>query len=426
MKLPILITIFTYLLLISCGTVNTESNNEKGKLDLRLWIDPGPAQPSSRETNWTDLLLSVISSENDTVLDTFSIEPSNSFSSFILSKLKSDVQQTISAITTDDIGDTIHGPAIDTFTISPGGTAVISMELFPVKGSMYLMLSHFPSYIDSVLFSFTTPSEIFSIKDRKSTKFYTSLDKISYGLTGTILIAGFDNSGVERLSWSQENFTFTADNITLEADFLDIGSSNLQVTIHEPGKTLIWGIMDDTVAAEVETLSPDSQLIISEIMSSAGSGTTSADYIELFNSSSTYDSLFFPTLVITTANNSYTIENIGIPRGGFYTISGPAVPNQTEWSINQVANLDFTSTSEVITVKDGNGKLYDKVFYVTQGGYMGWPINSSSSRTSLILDTLYTGMSPDYNNYGSNWKKAESVVHENYTDYLGTPGRTGL
>lgn len=425
MKVTIFITQLLTISLLSCGNIENSQNLNEGNIDLRLWIDPGPSQPKTRETIWSDLIVSVISSENDSTKDTFALQTQQALNNFLLSNIKSDIQHSIYLHTIDNLGDTIHGPASDTFTISPGGTAVISMELFPVKGSMYLMLSHFPSYIDSIEFSFTTPSINYLTKDKKSTKFYTSLDKITYGLTGTISIKGYDNSSTERLSWSKENFTFTSNNITLEADFLDIGTTDLSIKIHEPGKTVIWGVMNDTIAADIETLSIDSQLIITEIMSSAGSGSSSADYIEIFNSSATYDSLFFPTLIISTSNSSYTISNVGIKRGEFYSISGPAVPNQDEWSIDQITNLDFTSTSEVITLKDSNNRLLDKVFYVTQGGYMGWPINGSSSKTSLVLDTIYSNMSPKYNNYGSNWIKAESFIHANHTSFKGTPGRIG-
>lgn len=425
MKVSIFITLTFFSLLIFCGTVDDPKNSTEGNLDLRLWIDPGPSKPSLRETNWSDVIVSITSAVEDTIIDTFALQSGEAFNSFLLSKVKSDIQHTIDVYTIDDLGDTIHGPARDTFTISPGGTAVITMELFPVKGSMYLMLSHFPSYIDSILFSFTTPSQIFRTKERKSTKFYTSLDKISYGLTGTITVKGYDNSSTERMSWSLENYTFTADNITLEADFLDIGSTNLQVTIHEPGKTIIWGIMNDSIGAEKENFSPDSQLIISEIMSSAGSGNTSADYIEIYNSSTTYDSLFFDTLFIITSNNEYVITNVGIRKDGFYTIGGAGIPDQNIWSINQVLNLDFTSTSESVSLKDKNLQLLDKIFYVAQGGYMGWPINGSSAKTALILDTLYNGISPDYNNYGSNWLKAISIIDSSYSDYFGTPNKIG-
>ncbi len=423
MKNLILITLMGFFL--SCGTINDDPASSEGNVDLRLWIDPGPAKPSSRETDWKDLIINIISLENDTINDTIALETSNAFNSFLLNNIKSEIQQTINAFTIDNAADTIHGPAIDTFTLIPGGTVAITMELFPIKGSMYLMLSNFPSYIDSVGFFFTTPTEEFSVKERKSTKFYTSLDKIPYGTTGTISVKGYDNSSTERMSWALENYTFTADDVTLEANFLDIGSTNLQMTIHEPGKTLIWGIMNDTIAAEKEIFSPDSQLIISEIMSSAGSGTTSADYIEIYNSSTTFDSLFFDTLIIITSNNSYTISNIGIKKEGFYTIGGPGVPNQSSWSINKIISLDFTSTSESIQLKNKNNMLLDKIFYVTQNGYMGWPTNGSSSKTSLVLDTLYSGLSPEYNNYGSNWLKAVTPIHSEYLDYLGTPGSEG-
>lgn len=425
MKKPTLITLIGFFLFLSCGTINNESPSSEGTVDLRLWIDPGPSKPSSRETNWTDLIINIISLENDTINDTIALETSNAFNSFMLNNIKSNIQQTINIFTIDNIGDTIHGPAIDTFTLIPGGTVAITMELFPIKGSMYLMLSNFPSYIDSIGFFFTTPTEEFSIKERKSTKFYTSLDKIPYGTTGTISVKGYDNSNDERMSWSLENYTFTADDITLEANFLDIGTTNLQMTIHEPGKTLIWGIMNDTIKAEEEIFSPDSQLIISEVMSSAGSGSNSADYIEIYNSSITFDSLFFDTLLIITSNNNYTISDIGIKKGGFYTIGGPGVPDQTNWSINKIINLDFTSTSESVLLKNKNNRLLDKIFYVTQNGYMGWPTNSSSSKTSLVLDTLYEGLSPDYNNYGSNWLKANSPIHTLFPEYFGTPGAEG-
>lgn len=418
-------TVIAIVLLFSCGSVDSDQTSSEGNVDLRLWVDPGPAKPSLRETNWSDLIINIISSELDTIIDTLTLETDDTFNSFLLSNIKSDIHQTITINTIDEEGDTIHGPATDTFTIAPGETVVLTMELFPVKGSMYLMLSHFPSYIDSVAFSYTTPTQIFYTKERKSTKFFTSLDKIPYNSVGTISINGYDNSNTERISWFQTNFVFTADNVTLEADFLDIGNTQLDVTIHEPGITLIWGIMNETISADIEVLSLDSQLIISEIMSSAGSGTNSADYIEIFNSSSTYDSLFFDTLKIITSNNTYRLTNVGIKKGDFYTIAGTGVPNQTEWSIDNILNFDLTSTSEVVFLKTKNDKLIDKIFYVAQNGFMGWPVIGSSARTSMILDTLYEGQGPKDNNYGTSWIRAVSDIHANHSDYKGTPGRPG-
>lgn len=421
-----LVTVIVVLFLFCTTTEN--SADLSGQLDIRVWIDPTPASgPAARKTLWNNLIVRVESEEGEEMESVIPVDPALPFSSVELNSMKTGVRQYIAMMTKDSDSVIIHGPAYDTVTLVAGETVVMNATLDPVRGSMYLFLTGFSSDIDTVLFAFVNSTDTFSVRLKKSTKLYASLDRIAYGTVADIHIRGYGQDGTEKLSWVREGYLFTKANTTLDADFLNESDLEISVTIAEPGVTVIFGKMNGSDSAETETLTGDSVVLITEIMASGGSGDISADYIELYNPSITYDSLWFDTLLVDLSGVRYVIADVGIRSGSFFTFGGGGITDSVKWNIDRkVEGFDLVSTTESIMIKNSKGKLIDRVWYVMSEDVFGWPKVSSSAKTSVALDSIHTSISPEANNYGSRWKKCSSSIHPDLATWKGTPGRDGL
>ncbi len=407
------IAVSVYFIGIFCGTIPSDPSSTTGTVDVRVWINkpPKPALPS-RETTWDRLVIQITSDDGmDTLRDTFALDMEKSFYSFFIENVSAGENRTVSAWTIDSEGDTIHGIASTVIDIDPAQSVPVTMELHPIKGSLYAVLTGIPLVVDSVLFGFITSTGAWYIKDKKATKLDMTLDKIPFGSSGTLSIVGYNSAGDTVASWAKEGFTFTNANATLEASFINVGKVNLSVTISIPGVTLIVGIMDTTNSLEDEK----GGLLISEIMYSAND----SEYIELYNPKGT---AFNDTIIIQIDNGPYRFFNVSIQPDSFYVIGRDTLPwADTYHSTQSALNLSST-TGNWITLRAKDSTLMDLVVFQPGSNNQGWP--GFSGKKSIVLDSLPDD--PEYNNYGATWLEAVSYINQTTTLQQGTPGKSGI
>ena len=426
MKRPInlILVIGITLCYFSCGKSPSDSNNTgNGSLDILIWANK-PSPPVNdfqyRETTWSKLVVQVSASDMATVRDTLDMIADQQFYSFTIENIPAGENRLVEAWTIDDEGDTIHGVDSEIIDIEPAKTTQALLELFPIKGSIYAVLTDIPTIVDSVELSFVTPNTTWQVKAKREPKLNMCLDKIPFGTTGTISIVGYSVANDTIASWKKENFTFTNSNTVIEASFISVGKISIQVTIHLPGVTIITGIMDTTDSIGDEK----GGLIITEIMYT----TNDSEYVELYNPTTV---AFNDTIILQKYNGTFRFFKITVPSKDFYVIGRrdtveiiDTVPWFDTTHLTKSA-FDLSSTSgNWITLRLArDSSIIDNVAFQTGSNEQEWPNFSTSIKASIVLDALPDD--PEYNNFGRNWIKAESPIHPSTTQQLGTPGQSG-
>ncbi|MBD3322440.1 MAG: hypothetical protein GF350_15165 [Chitinivibrionales bacterium] len=390
------------------------------------------------ETTWDSLKIAIEANDISPVVYSLEVDMYDGVVYQTLENVKAGENRTISAWTVDSDGDTIHGAAELTVSFAPNDVVPVQFVLVPICGSIYIALKEFPSEVDSVCAAFTSESgETWETRDDKTSKLFMSLDKIPYGATGTMLIAGLDASGDTLASWKQDGFEFTGQNLTVEASFVDVADISLDVSLGTPGVTLIQGMMSTTDSLDDEQTSAESLLIISELMFTAGSGTAnSLDYIEIFNP--TQSDINLDTLIVDITGSDEIVTNVTISAESFYVVGNSAIPLSDSletpsgdsivnpWNADTTVSMDLVSTTNWITLMRTEGQdtiIIDRVAYENSSNILGWPDLGSSAKTSVVLDSLPADA--EYNNYGKNWNEAVSSFQFESETYCGTPGGPG-
>lgn len=407
---------FICLITFNCGTISSDTNNNSSTLDIRLWINKLQTPDNfnkTRQTVWNRIVVMVTADDMDTLKDTIPVTMENSFHSVFIENVSAGENRIVTVWTIDDVNIIIHGSASQTISVEPSQTTPVTIELQPIRSSIYLALTDFPSEIDSVSFSFITSDTTWINKEKKSSKVYMSLDKIPFGTTGTLLILGLNATGDTITKWSKEGFTFTNTNTTITANFINVGTIALNVTINTPGITLIIGIMDTNDSLSLE----NGGIIVSEIMYSAND----SEYVELYNPGQT---IFQDSIIVQIDNGTFRFFNITIQPDSFFVVGRKDMPWADTFHTTQSA-LNLTSTTgNWITIRYArDSTIIDIVPYQAGSNDQGWPKFSSSLKASIVLDSL--SADPKYNNYGKNWIKAESFIDSTITQQLGTPKKSG-
>lgn len=403
-----------------CGTIPSDSNNfGDGSLNIIVWVNKSRSNINSRETTWSKLVAQISADDMATIHDTLDIISGKSFYSFTIEKIPAGDKRLVECWTIDDENDTIHEIDSEITDIEPAKTSQVLLELIPIKGSIYIVLTEIPDSVDSVEFSFITNDTTWKVKDKKNTKLNMNLDKIPFGTTGTLSIVGYSVAGDTVASWKMENFTFTNSNTTIEASFISVGKTVIQVTIHMPGVTIIVGIMDTTDSIGDE----NGGLIITEIMYAAND----SEYVEIYNPTvNTFDD----TIILQKDVGTFRFFHVVIPPKEFYVIGRycDSIDTLNPWWFDTThlyqSAFNLTSTGNWITLRLASDlSIIDNVAFQAGSNDQEWPNFSSSSNTSIVLDSLTDD--PEYNNYGRNWIKAESYIDTTVTQQKGTPGGPG-
>lgn len=403
-----------------CGTIPSDSDNTgDGSINILVWVNKSQSDVNTRETTWSKLVVQISAVDIGTIHDTLDLISGQSFYSFTIENIPAGDNRLVEAWTIDDESDTIHGIDSDIVDIEPAKISQVLLELIPIKGSIYAVLTDIPTIVDSVELSFVTPNTSWQVKAEREPKLNMCLDKIPFGTTGTISIVAYDTTSDTVASWKTENFTFTNSNTSIEASFISVGKIQLQVTIHMPGVTIITGIIDTTDSIGDEK----GGLIITEIMYA----TNDSEYVELYNPTvNTFDD----TIILQKDIGTFRFFHVVIPPKEFYVIGRycDSIDTLNPWWFDTThlyqSAFNLTSTGNWITLRLARDlSIIDNVAFQAGSNEQEWPNFSTSTKASIVLDTLPDD--PEYNNFGRNWIKAESPIDILITQQLGTPGLPG-
>jgi len=421
-----IIPILVYISLagLFCGTIPTDtSNSGPGSLNLLVWVNKSSNTPLTRETTWSKLVVMVSATDLNPILDTFPLSMTSSFYSFTFADIPAGQNRIVSTWTLDNAGDTIHGIGSKTATIEPAKTTQVVVELNPVKGSIYAVLTDIPTSIDYVELYFTKPDISWKTRSKRETKLHMSLDKIPYDTAtpGTLSIVGYDTSIVGQdtikdtvASWKKDSFYFVNSNMTINASFISVGKITIQVTLNYPGVTIITGIMNIKDSLDKEK----GGLIITEIMYSS-STDNDTEYVEIYNTS---DIVFNDTIILQKDNGTERVFKVTISPKNFFVIGRINLPWADTFHTTNSA-LDFAGTGNWLSIRAKDASLMDLVVFQGGSNNQEWPNFSTSLKASIVLDSLPDN--PEYNNFGRNWIRAQSYIDSTITKQLGTPGKAG-
>ena len=427
------VPLVVFAILAGCGKNPANSpNSETGTVIVRARTrEPGSFKRlRAAETTWDSLIVRIYADDMDTARHSFPVALSGILTQTIEHVPAGD-DRTIEAWTVDTAGDTIHGKDSEVRGFLPNETITVNLILDPIKGSIVIDLIDAPTTVDSVYAAFIVDGgATYSTKIKESTKMFMSIDKIPYDAVGTLYIAGIDEDDGDTVgtAWKKEDYQFTAQNATVEASFINVGTVGLEVTFGTPKVTVVRGIMDSTDSLDDEQTTLDSLLIVSEIMFTAGSGTgSSLDYVEIFNPSPA--SVMLDTLVLDVSGSRKYVADVNIGQGDYFVVGNKATASagwiDSGW-VDDTCSLDLYSTTNWITLlrtREEADTLIDWVAYENDDNIQGWPDLSASAKTSIVLDSVPADA--EYNNYGKNWREAVTEFTYDGATYKGTPGAAG-
>jgi hypothetical protein len=311
-------------------------------------------------------------------------------------------------------GLTVHtdSTGIKTVNILANTLTSVSANLVSALGSIYLQIGGIPTNVDSIFAAFKSlDGKVWEVHVARSAKTFLSIDGIPHLTEGTLFVAAIhDSVTIDTLHYAMSNLTFNArKSTTVNMDFQSIpGKIGLNISLRIPDVTVVNIGIDEHKGATTES----GELIITEIMYAA----TNEEYVEVYNT--TTAELFYDTLIIDVDDDSRKFSGIRIGAGNFYVFGRKTDP-KLSWvdTFHTVASvLDLSSTGNWITIKAKNLSVIDQVVFTGGKNCVEWPY--LSEKKSVVLDTL--AYSTAYNNFGRNWKIAETLITGSTTQY-GSP-----
>lgn len=305
-------------------------------------------------------------------------------------------------------GDTIHSPVDTTFSIIANTTTSVSVVLKPRAGSIQFKLVDVPTVVDSLHLTFISDSGTFRASEKRSSRIFLTLDNVPYNASGTL---HFSMNNASRII-SEWDSTFTFKNEYYSGMFSLVNNGDLAVdlVVEKPGGTVFSGSGDTTTSLDTEAGS----LIFTEFCATGGSGSSSAEFVEIYNPSGV--AFHSSRLEVLVNGKSIEILNITIPGNSCYTIAGPS---GDEWECDTVTSIDISSTSGALYLYS-DGVLLDYLLFFNDTD-AGWEYLSSSSKTSWELDL--SALSATLNNFGEKWNKSENSSIVNGATWYGSPGK---
>lgn len=305
-------------------------------------------------------------------------------------------------------GDTIHLPKDKTFSIIANTTTTLALTLEPRAGSILFELVDVPTVVDSLHLTFVSDSGTFKASEKRSSRVYLTLDNVPYNAIGTLYFSMKDASRV--ISEWDSTFTFKNEYYSGTFSLVNNGELMVDLVVEKPSGTIFSGTGDTTAALDSEAGS----LIFTEFCATGGSGSSSAEFVEIYNPSS--DAFYSSNLEAVVNGKTVAVSNITIPGKSCYTISGA---NGADWSCDTVTSIDLSSTSGALYLYS-DGVLLDYLFFFNDSE-AGWEYLSSSSKTSWELKL--TALTASGNNFGERWKRSENSRVVNGDTWYGSPGK---
>jgi len=378
----------------SCDTGESTALSS-GALAVRARVvQPVSKAQQSAATTWDTLVIRVVTTGGDTILNSIPVGPYDAVVSDTLSAVPAENGLRVDAITVGRDGDTVHQSGVQTVDLAPGETRQVSLWLNPVCGSVYIELVDVPTSVAMVEACFAFAGGSICGQQARATRVFLALDYVPDGASGDLTIVGTDAVG-DTLYRAVLALTFYSDRLaTLTASFTESpGGLSLSADIVEPAVTVVAGSMGATQVAASET----GPLIITEIMYAANN----AEYVELHNP--TASAVLYDSLVLERDGVRRYLLNVAVPAGGFFVVAR----NDSPWADTALSLLDLSSTTgNWLAVRSTSLTVMDWVAFPGGSNEVGWP--NPGSTASVVLDSLTTD--PQYNNYGMHWLAAQSAI----------------
>jgi hypothetical protein len=401
-----------FLLLSSCG--NMPSSNIKdgtGTLEIHsLVIANGLGKGLAKlATTCDSLIVEVSGTDIGTLHYSKLFDLSQPVHIDTLSRIPSGTNRQVNVYTVDKAGSLIQMDSIGhhSIKIDPNSTTLLNVVLIPAMGSIYLQMENIPTSVDSICASFTADDKtIWSVKAKRSSKLYLSIDKIPNNTHGILYVAAVDSLKDTLYSASKE-FTFNAvsmQNISLNFTATP-GQIILSMTVVLPGVTSASG----NIAAPESSVVESGDLLITEIMYAAND----SEYIEVYNPKGTdqvFDSLYFDI------DGTYRLfTNITVHAGQAFVFGRRLLP-WCDVAHSVASALDLSSTGNWITLRSKTGAIIDRVIFTGGSNALEWP--NVSGKQAIVLDSSIND--PQANNFGRNWHAATTLIAGTASQY-GTP-----
>jgi len=316
----------------------------------------------------------------------------------------------IRAISKNGVITHIDSLKYHTVTIEDAKITPIVTTLIPAAGSIYLQFTGLRADADSIHASFISADESFRVKAVavNTSKITINLDYIPHGTEGLLSVVIKDKSG-DTLNVAVKELTFNArgDNNIQLTFTTPGGSSEIEITLYEPGVTMISHDFKSQNMPLIET----GELIITEIMWNAAD----SNYVELYNT--TNDTLFFDPLTTDVDGTVRHYMNVKIAPHGYLVIGRRSLPYADLYPTTSLG-FNITNTGNWITIKRADGTIINQIF-CGGGSYenIGWPKVSGKRSIELARDKY----NAQDNKLGKNWRPAAQRISDDINQY-GTPG----
>jgi hypothetical protein len=409
--------------LVMASCMNNPSNVNKGRVgsleilaSVTKPVDQSVLAKTAQDmaTTWDSLVVRISADDMDTMLSVTKFSPQDPYVTVALEDVPAGKQRLIEVFTKTKSNLIIHVSANQTVDISSAEKKVLSFNLVPQCGSIYVDLSNIPTNVSQICAEFGGLSSCAS----RSTKLYLSIDDVPDKTTDSLIIQGTDSSGsliYRSTLWLA--FSVLTDT-TIATKFCRV-STNISMTVSAqvPASTVVSGLVGSTRTVACET----GRLIISEIMYNAND----SEYVEIYNPS---DAAYADSLILEIDGTCRSIGTVSILPKGFFVVGRRSLPWADAYPSSSSA-LDLSSTGNWISVrsKAGGDTVLDWVAFCGGSNTQEWP-NLGTAKKSIILDSLITD--PLYNNYGRNWTTAQTLISQLYpsvsTGQYGTPKINGI
>ncbi|MBD3391047.1 MAG: hypothetical protein GF418_03240 [Chitinivibrionales bacterium] len=398
------------LSLTSCGTSPMASHGDaEGSVSVRVWVDRGMSKAGrALQTTWDSLVVLISAPDMSPVRRAIALDPLQPAVLDTIDGVPEGDGRVIEAWTCTREGVRIHHGASDEFSVESGRITPVALQLGATRGSIYINLANVPADVDSVYAGFYFGADSLCVKDKRSALMYLSIDNVPDSTGGILVIRGVDARGATVYADSLEILFCARQNVSMQAEFLaKEGGFALDLALDLPGVTVVSGLMEDGEAPEGEC----GPLVISEIMYYAEGDS---DYIEIHNPADVAFQIDTLTLEVVNTSSTTTcrIPAVTIEAGGFLVVGDTDAP--PAWTDTSCA-LNLTTTGRWVALKGAGGSLIDRVSYTRND--QEWPDCPKYSSIELLPEA----MTPRLNNYGRNWRVAETPIDG--TECFGTPGR---
>jgi hypothetical protein len=402
-----------FFLLSSCGSMPSQGTNNDGTGTLEihsLIVSNGLGKSLAKlATTCDSLIVEISATDIGTLRFSKPFDLSRPVHNDTLLRIPSGTNRQVTVHTVDKTGSIIHSDTVShrAIKIDPNSITQLTVVLVPAVGSIYLQLENIPTSIDSVFASFTADDKTaWSVKAKRNTKVYLSIDKIPNNTHGILYVAAVD-SLKDTLYGASKELTFNAtsmQNIVLTFSPTP-GQIILSMTVVLPGITSASG----NIAAPETSVVESGELIITEIMYAAND----SEYIEVYNPAGTDQS--FDSLYIDIDETYRLFTNIIVPAQKAFVFGRRLLP-WCDVAHSVASALDLSSSGNWITLRKKNGSIMDRVIFAGGSNTLEWP--NVSGKQAIVLDTSINDAQA--NNFGRNWHTATLLIAGTTSQY-GTP-----